>query len=151
MSASEPRIPDRRPGTLSTFRFRDFRLLWTGLLVSNLGTWMQFTALGYYVASIAPNAALGSLNGFNLVNSEMAAGAAHDGLFPRPLRRRVRGLPVPALLLNAILATALIALASKASATGVGGLGCSSTRRRSPSAPRSARTSASSGPDRPAW
>jgi hypothetical protein len=39
----------------------------------------------------------------------MAAGAAHDGLFPRPLRRRVRGLPVPALVLNAILATALIA------------------------------------------
>lgn len=53
--------------------------------------------------------ALGSLNGFNLVNSEMAAGAARDGLFPRPLRCRVRGLPVPALLLNAILATALIA------------------------------------------
>jgi DNA-binding transcriptional LysR family regulator len=50
-----------------------------------------------------------SLNGFNVVNSEMAAGAAHDGLFPRPLRRRVRGLPAPALLLNAILATALIA------------------------------------------
>ena len=39
----------------------------------------------------------------------MAAGAARDGLFPRPLRRRVRGLPVPALLLNTILATALIA------------------------------------------
>ena len=53
--------------------------------------------------------ALGSLNGFNLVNSEMAAGAARDGLFPRPLCRRVRGLPLLALLLNAILATALIA------------------------------------------
>ena len=50
-----------------------------------------------------------SLNGFNVVNSEMAAGTAHDGLFPRPLRRRVRGLPAPALVLNAILATALIA------------------------------------------
>jgi APA family basic amino acid/polyamine antiporter len=58
---------------------------------------------------VALISALGSLNGFNLVNSEMAAGAAHDGLFPRPLRRRVRGLPVPALVLNAILATALIA------------------------------------------
>jgi APA family basic amino acid/polyamine antiporter len=58
---------------------------------------------------VALISALGSLNGFNLVNSEMAAGAARDGLFPSPLRRRVRGLPVPALLLNAILATALIA------------------------------------------
>ena len=61
------------------------------------------------IAAVALISALGSLNGFNLVNSEMAAGAARDGLFPRPLRRRVRGLPVPALLLNAILATALIA------------------------------------------
>jgi APA family basic amino acid/polyamine antiporter len=61
------------------------------------------------IAAVALISALGSLNGFNLVNSEMAASAAHDGLFPRPLRRRVRGLPVPALVLNAILATALIA------------------------------------------
>jgi APA family basic amino acid/polyamine antiporter len=52
------------------------------------------------IAAVALISALGSLNGFNLVNSEMAAGAAHDGLFPRPLRRRVRGLPVPALVLN---------------------------------------------------
>jgi MFS family permease len=59
---SEPRIPDRRPGFLDPFRFKDFRLLWSGLLVSNLGTWMQFTALGYYVASLAPNARVGALD-----------------------------------------------------------------------------------------
>jgi len=58
----EPRVPDRRPRVLDAFRFRDFRLLWSGLLVSNLGTWMQFTALGYYVASLAPNAAAGSFD-----------------------------------------------------------------------------------------
>ncbi|HEY0613494.1 MAG TPA: MFS transporter [Candidatus Elarobacter sp.] len=51
MSSAEPRIPDRREGLLGPFRFKDFRLLWSGLLVGNLGTWMQFTALGYYVAS----------------------------------------------------------------------------------------------------
>jgi MFS family permease len=59
---SEPRIPDRRTGFFAPFGFKDFRLLWGGLLVSNLGTWMQFTALGYYVASMAPNAAIGSLD-----------------------------------------------------------------------------------------
>ena len=59
---SEPRIPDRRPGFLDPFRFKDFRLLWGGLLVSNIGTWMQFTALGYYVASLAPNARIGALD-----------------------------------------------------------------------------------------
>ncbi len=62
MSAAEPRVPDRRPGFLGPFGFRDFRLLWAGLLVSNLGTWMQFTALGYYVASLAPNARVGALD-----------------------------------------------------------------------------------------
>ncbi|MEO7039979.1 MAG: MFS transporter [Candidatus Elarobacter sp.] len=62
MSTTEPRIPDRRPGLLGPFRFRDFSLLWSGLLVSNLGTWMQFTALGYYVASLAPNGRIGALD-----------------------------------------------------------------------------------------
>lgn len=38
---------------LAPLRFRDFRLLWFGLLVSNLGTWMQFTAQGYFVAQLA--------------------------------------------------------------------------------------------------
>ena len=38
---------------LAALRFRDFRLLWFGLLVSNLGTWMQFTAMGYFVARMA--------------------------------------------------------------------------------------------------
>jgi MFS family permease len=58
----EPRVPDTRPNAWAAFAYRDFTLLWTGLLVSNLGTWMQFTALGYYVASLAPNAAIGSFN-----------------------------------------------------------------------------------------
>jgi MFS family permease len=60
--SAEPRIPDRRPGFFGPFRFHDFRLLWSGLLVSNLGTWMQFTALGFYVASMAPNGRVGSLD-----------------------------------------------------------------------------------------
>lgn len=62
MTNVEPRIPDRRPDFFGPFGFKDFRLLWGGLLVSNLGTWMQFTALGYYVASMAPNAAIGSFD-----------------------------------------------------------------------------------------
>jgi MFS family permease len=36
-------------GALRPLRHRDFRLLWTGLLVSNTGTWMQFVAVGYLV------------------------------------------------------------------------------------------------------
>lgn len=45
---SAPRI-----GMWASLRFHDFRLLWTGLLVSNLGSWMQLTATGYYIAKSA--------------------------------------------------------------------------------------------------
>jgi MFS family permease len=58
---SEPRVSAERPALLGAFQFRDFRLLWFGLLVSNLGTWMQFTALGFYVVKIAPTPSLAPL------------------------------------------------------------------------------------------
>jgi MFS family permease len=53
--------PRRRSHVLATFGFRDFRLLWSGLLVSNLGTWMQFTTVGYVVVKMAASPALASL------------------------------------------------------------------------------------------
>ncbi|MDB5040390.1 MAG: permease of the major facilitator superfamily [Candidatus Eremiobacteraeota bacterium] len=62
MIRGEPRVPDARPSAWAAFAYRDFALLWGGLLVSNLGTWMQFTALGYYVASLAPDARVGALD-----------------------------------------------------------------------------------------
>ncbi len=43
----------RRPSIVAALRYRDFRLLWLGLLISNLGTWMQFTAMGFFVARMA--------------------------------------------------------------------------------------------------
>jgi APA family basic amino acid/polyamine antiporter len=62
------------------------------------------------IAAVAVISALGSLNGWNMVNAEMVAGAARDELFPRALARRTRGLPVLALLVNSTLATILIAV-----------------------------------------
>jgi MFS family permease len=59
-TATEPRIPAPKHNFLGVFRYRDFSLLWSGLLIGNIGTWMQFTALGYYLAKMAPNAAIGS-------------------------------------------------------------------------------------------
>lgn len=43
-SISAPRL-----SALTPLRHRNFRLLWTGLVISNTGTWMQFVALGYLV------------------------------------------------------------------------------------------------------
>ncbi|GAC1598791.1 MAG: MFS transporter [Candidatus Velthaea sp.] len=104
---AEPRVPDRRPSVLGTLRYRDFRLLWTGLLVGNLGTWMQFTALGYEVVHIAPSESLAALY-VGLIGASRAipvlllspfAGVVAD----RYPRRRV--------LLATNIATALFALA----------------------------------------
>ena len=59
----EPRIPERRARLWSAFAYRDFRLLWTGLLISNIGTWMQFTSMTYLVGvMLAHSAAQGALN-----------------------------------------------------------------------------------------
>ena len=48
-------LPKRAP-LLAALRYRDFRLLWIGLLISNLGTWMQFTAMGFFITQIAGSA-----------------------------------------------------------------------------------------------
>jgi MFS family permease len=112
MNGERP-VPDRRPNFLDAFRFRDFRLLWGGLLVSNLGTWMQFTALGYYVAALAPNAAVGSFD-IGLIGASRAlpvlllspfAGVVAD----RYPRRRVLLLTNSATALLALLLFVLIA------------------------------------------
>lgn len=43
-------IPRRAPSIFAPFKYRDFSLLWSGLLISNLGSWMQTTAMGYFIA-----------------------------------------------------------------------------------------------------
>jgi MFS family permease len=60
VSTAERPVPNPKGSFLGAFGYRDFTLLWSGLLVGNIGTWMQFTALGYYVAKLAPNAGVGS-------------------------------------------------------------------------------------------
>ena len=57
----ERRVPARDISVFASLRFRDFRLLWSGLLVSNLGSWMQLTATGYFIAQLAGNAHTASL------------------------------------------------------------------------------------------
>lgn len=61
------------------------------------------------MAAVAVLSALGSLNGWNMVNAEMVAGAARDGVFPEVAGTRDRrGIPVLALIVNAALAIVLI-------------------------------------------
>ena len=51
------------PGKLAALRYRDFRLFWTGLLVSNIGTWMQMTATNWLLYQLTGSPVLLGLNG----------------------------------------------------------------------------------------
>ena len=42
-----------RTSAIAALRYRDFRLFWFGLLVSNIGTWMQMFGQGYLVVLLA--------------------------------------------------------------------------------------------------
>ena len=55
------RQPKEQISIFASLRFHDFRLLWVGLLVSNLGSWMQLTATGYFIAKLAGNPHTASL------------------------------------------------------------------------------------------
>jgi predicted MFS family arabinose efflux permease len=59
----ERRIPERRVEPWSAFRYRDYRLIFTGQVFSNLGQWMQFTSLTYLLGvMLAPSSAQASLH-----------------------------------------------------------------------------------------
>jgi MFS family permease len=98
----------------AALRYRDFRLLWIGLLVSNLGTWMQFTAMGFFVAKMAGSAhqaaldlgILGAARALPVLLLSPPAGVIADHL-PRRRVLLVTNLTMAlAALLLAVLATA---------------------------------------------
>ena len=50
-----------RLSTFSAFRHRNYRLFWTGMLGSQVGTWMQSTAQSYLVWELTRSALATSL------------------------------------------------------------------------------------------
>ncbi|HYA28875.1 MAG TPA: MFS transporter [Acidobacteriota bacterium] len=50
-------------GRLVALRYRDFRLFWSGQLISNIGTWMQMTATSWLLYQLTGSAVLLGLNG----------------------------------------------------------------------------------------
>src|SRR5687768_11540130 len=56
--------PNPQPvGRLAAFRYRDFRLFWLSLFVSNVGTWMQMTATNWLLYQLTDSAFQLGLNG----------------------------------------------------------------------------------------
>ena len=52
-----------RPGRLAAFHYRDFRLFWLSLFISNIGTWMQMTATNWLLYQITNSPVQLGLNG----------------------------------------------------------------------------------------
>lgn len=109
----EEPAPKRSVSILASLRFRDYRLLWMGLMVSNVGTWMQFTAMGYFVARIAgsPHVAaldlgiLGASRAIPVLLLSPLAGVVADELPRRRVLIVTNTTMVVAALLLAILAS----------------------------------------------
>lgn len=55
---SEPATPVARPARLAALRHRNFRILWVGLTVSAVGTWMQIVAQALLVLDLTHGSAL---------------------------------------------------------------------------------------------
>jgi MFS family permease len=102
-----------RPSILAALRYRDFRLLWLGLLISNLGTWMQFTAMGFFVARMAgsPHQAaldlglLGAARALPVLLLSPLAGVVADQMPRRRILVVTNATMAFAALLLAVLAT----------------------------------------------
>ncbi|MBV8066610.1 MAG: MFS transporter, partial [Candidatus Eremiobacteraeota bacterium] len=102
-----------RASILTALRYRDFRLLWIGLLVSNLGTWMQFTAMGFFVARMAgsPHRAafdlgiVGAARAIPVLALSPLAGVVADRLPRRRVLFVTNTIMAAAALLLALLAT----------------------------------------------
>mgnify|MGYP003333737379 CR=1 FL=1 len=63
---STPLPHAHRPGTArAAFAYRDYRLVWTGMLLSNIGTWMQNVVLPAYVFSRTGKASMVALFSFS--------------------------------------------------------------------------------------
>ncbi|HEY7907922.1 MAG TPA: MFS transporter, partial [Thermomicrobiales bacterium] len=59
-----PAITAPRMGTFASLQIRDYRLLWWGMIVSNIGTWMQMVAQGYLVYQLTDSPLMLGLVGF---------------------------------------------------------------------------------------
>ncbi len=99
---------------LAALRYRDFRLLWLGLMISNLGTWMQFTAMGFFVARMAGSqhqaaldlGILGAARAIPVLCLSPVAGVVADRLPRRGVLFVTNSTMAFAALLLALLATA---------------------------------------------
>lgn len=77
------------PNTFRALKYRNFRLLWTGLIISNAGTWMQTIAQGWLVLKLTGSALdiglVGLVRAIPLIIFSLIGGASADFIDRRKL------------------------------------------------------------------
>ena len=76
-------------GQLAAFRYRDFRLYWASLLISNIGTWMQMTAINWLLYQLTASPVQLGLNGVFRAVPAIALGLFSGTFVDRYDRRRL--------------------------------------------------------------
>jgi MFS family permease len=107
MSDNEALSP-RPSGPFAALRFRDFRLFWIGLFVSNVGTWMQMTAISWMLYDITNSPLQLGLNGLFRAAPSIALGIFGGTMADRYDRKR---LLLATQITSMLLALALAVLA----------------------------------------
>src|ERR1700745_3873319 len=90
-------------GRLAAFHYRDFRLFWTSLFISNIGTWMQMTATTWMLYELTKSPFQLGLNGIFRALPAIGVGLFSGTFADRYDRKR--------LLLGTQLILGLLALA----------------------------------------
>lgn len=76
-------------GKLAAFQYRDFRLFWTGLLISNIGSWMQMTATTWLLYQLTSSPFLLGLNGIFRAIPAIGLGVISGSFADRYDRRKL--------------------------------------------------------------
>jgi MFS family permease len=97
----------RAPGPFAALHFRDFRLFWIGLFISNVGTWMQMTAISWMLYDMTHSPLQLGLNGLFRAGPSIVLGIFGGAMADRYDRKR---LMLATQITSMVLAFALGAL-----------------------------------------
>jgi MFS family permease len=76
-------------GRFTAFRYRDFRLFWTSIFISNIGTWMQMTAVNWLLYKLTKSPLQLGLNGLFRAGPALALGIFSGTLADRYDRKKL--------------------------------------------------------------
>jgi MFS family permease len=76
-------------GRFTAFRYRDFRLFWTSIFISNIGTWMQMTAINWLLYKLTKSPLQLGLNGLFRAGPALALGIFSGTLADRYDRKKL--------------------------------------------------------------